>query len=233
MTEAQLLDRIRELRGAGRSPKQIARSLSMSPAEVGPLVRRVAQESPSATDPAGTVVGCWVSPGWARGLSVEGHLDWPGQESDCPERAGMVCVLIARQRRAGKVSVCGYLVDVYCLGVKNALGPENVDDWALSSFVRTYFGAFDGESVPAPLQLAQHLALGAVVFAEQFGFRPHPDFRATTGHLGDWAEPADITFGENGKPLYVEGPWDDSDRIMNTLRRTVGDGNFHFIVGLR
>jgi DNA-binding CsgD family transcriptional regulator len=47
MTEAQLLDRVRDLREQGRSPKQIARALGLSPATVVPLVRRLAQERPA------------------------------------------------------------------------------------------------------------------------------------------------------------------------------------------
>lgn len=234
MTEAQLLDRVRDLREAGRSPKEIARSLGVAPSKVAPLVRQLAEQRPaSPVEPCGALIGCWVSPGWSRGLSIDGHSDWPGQEEDGPERGGMVCVLVARRRRADKVSACGFLVDTYCLGVKNVLGPENLDDWALSSFVREYFGAFDGDSVPAPLELAQHLVFGAVDYARSLGFGPHADFRAATGHLGQWSGPSRITFGDQGKPLYVEGPWDDSARVMRTLTRSVGEGNFQFIVGLR
>lgn len=233
MTEAQLLDRVRDLREKGRSPKEIARALGLSPATVVPLVRRLAQERPAPpVHAAPALAGCWVSPAWSRGLTVEGHPDWPGQSGDRPERSGIVVVLVARERRPGKVSVCGYLVDTYCLGVKNVLGPRNLDDWALPGFIREYFGAFNGDAVPAPLALAQDLIFGAVEYACGLGFDPHPDFRAATGHLGTWQGPSAITFGDNGKPLYIEGPWDDSPRIMRKLERSVGKGNFHFVVGL-
>jgi hypothetical protein len=234
MTETQLLDRVRHLREEGRSPKEIARALGLSPATVTPLVCRLAQERPAPPVPAApTLVGCWVSAGWRRGLSVDGHPDWPGQSGGRPEGGGMVGVLVARERRAGKVSVCGYLVDTYCLGVKNALGPRNFDDWELPGFVQEFFDAFDGDAVPAPLGLAQHLVFGAVEYARGLGFNAHPDFRAAIGHLGTWQGPSAITFGDNGKPSYIEGPWDDSPRILRTLERSVGKGNFHFLFGLR
>ena len=44
MTEAQLLERVRDMRAAGQSPKEIARSLGLRPAHVTPLVRRLAQD---------------------------------------------------------------------------------------------------------------------------------------------------------------------------------------------
>jgi hypothetical protein len=161
------------------------------------------------------------------------HPDWPGQADDGPQRSGIASVLVARERRPGKVSARGYLVDTHCLGVRNALGPRNLDDWALPSFVRQYFRAFDGEAVTAPLALAQDLIFGAVDCARGLGFDPHPDFKAATGHLGTRQGPSAITFGDNGKPFYIEGPWDDSPRIMRTLELSVGQGNFHFIAELR
>ena len=60
---------------------------------------------------------------------------------------GLVAVLVARKHRHGKVSVCGYLADVYCLGVKNALGPEIMDDLGLRGFaVRNFFSGYHGDS---------------------------------------------------------------------------------------
>lgn len=33
--------------------------------------------------------------------------------------------------------------------------------------------------------------------------------------------------------MYMEGPHDDAWRIVRTLRQNVGDGNFHYLVGLQ
>src|ERR1700733_5670643 len=99
MTDDELLDHVRDLREEGLSPKAIAHSLGVSPAQVTPLVRRVAQErSAPAADRRGALVGCWVSPAWSCGLSVDGHPEWPGQGDGRPKRGGLVGVLIARQK---------------------------------------------------------------------------------------------------------------------------------------
>jgi hypothetical protein len=42
MPTQQLLDRVRDLRAAGRTPKEIARALKMPPSAVAPLIRSVA-----------------------------------------------------------------------------------------------------------------------------------------------------------------------------------------------
>lgn len=39
------------------------------------------------------------------------------------------------------------------------------------------------------------------------------------------------TGGPEGKPLFVAGPYDDPRRIIDHLMRTVGEGNFHYLVG--
>jgi IS30 family transposase len=62
MLDDDLRRRVRQLRAAGRSPKQIARALGVRPATVAPLVRTLAQQD-AATQQEPAVVGCWVSPG--------------------------------------------------------------------------------------------------------------------------------------------------------------------------
>lgn len=73
--------------------------------------------------------------------------------------------------------------------------------------------------MPVPLELAQHLVLGAVEYARSLGFMPHRDFRRTRRALGSWDGPSAITFGKDGKPLYVNGPYDDPERVLATLER--------------
>lgn len=78
----------------------------------------------------------------------------------------------------------------------------------------------------APIELAQHLVLGAAAFASGLGFSPHPDFEAARGHLGDLDEPCAITFGCEGRPLYVQGPSDDPIAVLEALRAKIGSDGF-------
>jgi hypothetical protein len=48
----------------------------------------------------------------------------------------------------------------------------------------------------------------------------------------DWPQKHNLTFGKDGKPLYVSGPEDNVDRIMAKLHRTAGEGNFDFLIGI-
>jgi hypothetical protein len=85
----------------GHSPKEIARALRLPPATIAPLVRAIAaQQAPDV--PALVLAGCWVSAGWARGLTVHGHPDWPGIDvpagPDDLGPSGLVTVLVAVER---------------------------------------------------------------------------------------------------------------------------------------
>jgi len=219
------MEGVRELRGRGLSPKLIARSLGVSQSVVVPLIRVIAaaDQVDIAEQP---VVGCWVNTSWSSGLAFDGHPEW----LDCPsDMGGLARVLVAReQTRRRPHSVCGYLVDVYCLGVKNAYGPEPKSDAELVEFRREYFRGEDYTA--APLELARQLVFGAVDYARGLGFEPHPDFAKVSGHLGAWSGGSDITFGKGGKPLFVQGPYDNAPSVVRTLDRTVGPGNFDYLV---
>jgi hypothetical protein len=225
MASQELIERVAELRRSGRTPKEIARALGLKPAEVTPLIRAVGATAPKGEAP---LAGCWISDNWAAGLTVRGHPEWPGVQATENPVSGLLEVVVAREH-GSSVSACSYLVDVWCLGVKDCIGPKTMDRRKLPDFARKIFDSFSRPPVPAPLDLARQVVFGAVDYARGLGFEPHPDFAKCAGHLGEWSGPSDITFGRDGMPMYVQGPHDDMLRIMATLRNTVGDGNFHYL----
>jgi hypothetical protein len=141
-------------------------------------------------------------------------------------------VLIAREAGRSRLSVCGYLVDVYCLGVKNVVGPLLMNAGHCAQFTRQFFGAFDEPPIAAPLELAQNLVYGAVDFARSLGLEPAAEFEDVKDHLGSWCGPSSIGFGRDGKPFYIEGPYDDANRILHQLERTAGRDHYHYLVGV-
>lgn len=240
----QLLDEVRSLRARQYSPVEIARVLGVGKAEAARLVRVVASEQatpapeagPSDTNGRGATnqTQCWVSPGWRHGLRIEGHDDWP-DDAGAPTRtgdSGVALVVVAAPDGYKRVSTCSYLVDTWCLGVKNALGPRRMSSRDLPAFRRLLLGPWRSDGILIPLELAQHLVLGAVAYADRLGFEPHPDFERARRPLGSWEGPSAITFGMGGKPHYLNGPYEDPERVLATLERTVGRGGFHYTVSL-
>jgi len=219
---------VRLLRDQGYTPKEVAHSLGIGSAEAARLVRAAAALA-RAEAPEAALVGCWISPTWSTGLSLGDHPDWPVHEDPAAGTDGLAAVLVARRHRYDKVSVCGYLADVYCLGVKDALGPEIMDEFGprgLSGFRRSFFSGYHGDPLEAPIELAREVVFGSIVYARGLGFEPHPDFAAAETHLGPWSGPSRITFGKQGDPFYISGPNDDPRTVIRTLERTVGTGSF-------
>jgi hypothetical protein len=229
MDSEELLERVRALRATGRTPKEIARVLGLRPAQVAPLIKRIAAENHLGASER-KLAGCWVSPGWSHGLTVEGHPEWPDVEMFDDEALGLVSVLVTREMRYGRVRLCGWLVDVYCLGVKDVVGPRVMDERRAADFHGSFFAAYQARPLEAPLELAQHLVFGAVEYARGLGFEPARGFAATTDLLGSWAGPSAIRFGRDGRPFFVQGPHDDADAVLQTLERSVGPGKFHYLV---
>jgi len=221
---------IRTLRAKGFSPKDIARALGVPPATAARLVRAVATEQNA--DPAEReVLECWVSPGWSVGLNINGHLEWPDLPRTDPGAAGLVAVLVARDAGRSRVSLCGYLVDVYCLGVKDAVGPRAMNTNQAAEFTRSYYGGYQDPPLAAPLELAQNLVYGAIEYARSLGrLDPAPDFEATRDHLGPWSARSAISFGRDGKPFFIQGPRDNAARVVSKLQRSVGPHNFEFLI---
>jgi hypothetical protein len=86
--------------------------------------------------------------------------------------------------------------------------------------------------VPRWRRVGGHLILGAVDYARTLGFDPHPDFYLAKPHLGTWQPPSRIQFGLHGKPYFQQGPYDNPSRIMRTLDRSVGPGNYGFTANI-
>ena len=236
MDDSEVLTRVRQLRERGSSPKQIARVLGLRPAQVAPLVRRLAEQDQAQSDPAQRdLLGCWVNPGWSVGLGLDQTPGWA--ELDRPEPggpggSGLARVLLARRERASRATVCGFLVDLYCLGVKSVIGPLGMGSGSIDTYRRQYFSSFGGPPLSVPVELAQQLVHGAVGYARGLGFEPPDDFGPAAAHLGEPTTPAPIQFGRDGTPWYISGPHDDPHAVLEKLTTTAGPGNFHYILGM-
>ena len=222
-------DRVRQLRAQGLSPKEIARNLGIRPAKASSIVRQLALEHHSRDEDEN--VECLLNAGWSTGLQIDGHPEWHDPGADHTP-GGLVTALVARRRRHRRgATVCVYLLDVYCLGVKNAMGPDTMDEQAVRRLATHAFSGYETPPIPAPIELVRELVLGAADYAHQLGFAPHPDFEQARPHLGTRAGPSAITFGRDGKPTYVSGPYDDADHIIRTLQRAVGRKGFNYTIG--
>ncbi len=148
---------------------------------------------------------------------------------------GLGQVVIARQGPSRQVGIAVFLVDLTCLGVKDIVAILDGPDRASGMIERL---ENESELKPAKPGLARGLVESAVAYARSIGFEPHADYRKVAMIWGDIeAESIEgqYEFGRDGKPYYMNGPFEDQARqkhILRTLERTVGEGNFNFTLGV-
>jgi hypothetical protein len=163
------------------------------------------------------ILGCWVMEGW--------------------QEEGMTPVVIARQQEADKVIFTICLVDLYCLGIKDAYSDADI---SLRKFQSDLPNVCGGTPEPCSIELAHEIIYGGIEYAERYGFKPHIDFTAqfcdqVLDPIETHPRANNVIFGKDGKPFFVSGPYDDERKInsvINTLMRTAGEGNFDYLAGL-
>jgi len=159
----------------------------------------------------------------------------PSQEQ-FDEAAGMGTVVLARGDLSDEVIISVFLVDSYCLGIKNA-GLLRVSGEQFHEFVDDLKVREDVEACdPA---CAKKLVLDSIAYAKNLGFSPHKDYRLARllfGSIDATACDRLFEFGHDGVPEYISGP-DDSPamirRVLATLERSCGEGNYHMMVQVR
>ncbi|MBS1253895.1 MAG: hypothetical protein MAG451_02949 [Anaerolineales bacterium] len=151
------------------------------------------------------------------------------------EEGEIIQVLVARRSGMGQVAVGSFLIDLGCLGVKNAFASLFSSQREYERELRSQVTARE-EMVQADLNLVAKIVQEAIAYAHELGFSPNPDYRDAMMIVGD-ADPdacgEDIPLGgEDGQPLFVAGPYDDVDAIMEQLTEVCGPDGFHFVAPL-
>lgn len=149
------------------------------------------------------------------------------------ENSGMCSVFISRRGPHGQLAGGMFAVDVKCLGVKDAMAYFGTEgEWSLKLRERRERLELKRESP----EFLRKLVEGSVQYARKFGFEPHPDYARAAPIFGDIDAAScttEITYGENGKPHYMNGPFENSQRIrriLQLLEQNAGPGNFNFTV---
>lgn len=149
-------------------------------------------------------------------------------------RVGVGNVLVSRQLPIGQVAFAVFLVDVYCLGVKNAM----MNILPRVHYDRQVYGKLARQSSWTPIkpECAHKLVEGAVRYALDLGLPPHADYRTARLIFGDIAAEActeEYVFGKDGKPFFIAGPHDNSakcQQILAALQHHCGPDGYHYLI---
>lgn len=157
---------------------------------------------------------CWINEAW--------------------DKRKMANILVARRHTNGHFTVGMYLVDLLCLGVKDAFYQFNISVYEYNSLLRERLLAEPDKKVD--YQLVHNIIFEAIEFADLYDFQPHKDFTSVAQYIleddeDDGIELMDIECGMDGKPFYMRGPGESDARakqIIAQLRSIAGDDGFAY-----
>jgi len=151
-------------------------------------------------------------------------------------KEGSGWVVVSRFRGLDRVECGIILLDLYCLGVKNAAYTQlSVMEYDFDFLKRVSRGYKLDKIQPC---CARKLIEGAVDYAKWLGFSPHADYKKASRVFGgisaeDCTET--FTYGKDGKPFYIQGPYETEEqarKITQMLELKCGSKNFHFLMAL-
>jgi hypothetical protein len=159
---------------------------------------------------------------------------WPVVEALVPDNLweeGIGQLIVTRQTPDGMFAIGSFLVDVFCLGVKDCfwriVSPQEyrtmLDDWE-------EYGALERVS-PEHFSKLVHCAAD---YAQSIGFAPHRDFRHARLLL-EGIDPSqcdtDFQFGKDGVPFYFRGPYESPQQARAIAARVEAAGG-HYIMSV-
>jgi len=134
-------------------------------------------------------------------------------------------VMVLRSHVNGHVSGSNFLVDLLCLGVKDATWFFNTDPDELTKLAENA----DPPMVEIPYPLAHNIVYAGLEFASEYTIKPHADFAIARYALeddDDSVELIDIETGLDGMPHLIERHPGQYADAHSKLKKHAGEGNF-------
>jgi hypothetical protein len=132
--------------------------------------------------------------------------------------SGMGTMVLARGTDPEHFNCANFLLDTFCRGVKDAHFKILSKD-ILQDYMDTLSWAHGLE--PVDPSYGRKLLRDLVAWARGIGFSPARDFAAVEALFGDVnADACDVTFkfGLDGKPTYIQGPYDSPAEALRCIK---------------
>jgi hypothetical protein len=149
--------------------------------------------------------------------------------------SGYGYLVVSRFKADGRVEAGSFLLDVFCLGVKDANFHHfsSMADYQEGLIDRLFP---DGNPMRMTPEAARKLTEGAISYAKGLGFSPASDYKKAGRVFGGITTAncdEQFVFGKNGKPLYAQGLSESPacvERILRTLEARCGEGSYDYIL---
>jgi hypothetical protein len=145
------------------------------------------------------------------------------------EQVGEGHVIVSRKHTGGRVSMAVYLIDIWCVGVKDSFYRLRMEDYEFNELV----GAYNFGLRECSYDEAHNWVYGAVAFAEEAGIEPNKSFKITQYMLeedDDNIPLIEYEYGKNGKHTLVAHSRLEASRYLPLLEKNLGKGNFDYIL---
>lgn len=145
------------------------------------------------------------------------------------EEVGEGTVIVVRRHPNDKFTLATYLLDIFCLGVKDTFYRLRLDEFEYEEFFDKYTSM---EVKEITYNEAHNWIYGAIAFAEEAGIAPHKDFNVTQYMLEEDTEDIPLieyNYGKDGKHFLVAMSQLELSRYIPILKKNLGD-NFDYVL---
>lgn len=146
------------------------------------------------------------------------------------QESGMAHVIVSRVRPSGNLVMAAFLVDTFCLGVKDAGYHENMPSSDFEEYLSNYRKGMGLEEIS--YNEAHNIIYGAMAFAEEGGIKPIKEFDPAGYILAEDTDDIPLIeydFGKNGKHFLVVNPDRKEMPYYHILKKNLGD-DFEFVM---
>ncbi|MCK5523682.1 MAG: hypothetical protein KAI83_11170 [Thiomargarita sp.] len=146
---------------------------------------------------------------------------------------GIGTVVISRKMPNGKIGIGFFLLDIFCLGVKNA----DFQELSPPDYQQLCDDIERNENLqPSSPAYARKLVEECADYAKSIGMEAHSDYKKAKkifGNINSEDCSEEFVFGKDGKPFYMNGPYDTPEKIrktINKLTKICGSDGFHYLM---
>lgn len=146
------------------------------------------------------------------------------------QESGMAHVIVTRVRPSGNLVMGAFLVDTFCLGVKDAGYHENMPPSDFEGYLNNYKKGMGLEEIS--YNEAHNIIYGAIAFAEEGGIKPTKEFDPAGYILEEDTDEIPLIeydFGKNGKHFLVVNPDRKEMPYYHILKKNLGE-DFEFVL---
>lgn len=145
-------------------------------------------------------------------------------------RDGLGYVIVIREHTGGKKSFAVYMVDRWCVGVKDTFFNVRQDDDSIDELL-SKVGEYRLQEVS--YNEAHNMVWGAVDYAEEAGIKPHKDFATTQYFLEEDTDEIPLIeyeFGKDGKHYLVAKSQLELSKYLQPMKKNLSENEYACVV---